>query len=204
MPRARGRRGSRREGANVTMTSVALALAAGATLYAATGASILPAVLLGLITLTPGLYLAYRGMLLRGLGAVMLLSAFAGSLSYVAYLATRGPQDPLYASLGNPLTPILLGLLGLVTGGVASYLGAVYQWAWLLEALSLEDTWMITHGLLSWSLLAYTTILSIAVLRARSIRHLGARSSFVITASTAALLIIYIAHVASQPPPGAA
>ncbi|MEB3774026.1 MAG: hypothetical protein GSR86_03760, partial [Desulfurococcales archaeon] len=94
MPRPRSRRGSRREGVNTTMTSIGLSLTLGVLLYMATGISLFPILTLGAITFMPPLVLAYRGMILRGLGATLILSSFAGSLAYMAYLP------------GKPVTPL--------------------------------------------------------------------------------------------------
>jgi len=191
LPRPRSRRGSRREGVNTTLTSIGLSLALGVLLYIATGISLFPILTLGAITFMPPLVLAYRGMILRGLGATLILSSFAGSLAYMAYL----PGEPVtHLKLLQGTWVFLVVLLGFMTVGVASYLGAVYQWVIILGSLEAGNLDSLATSMLAWALLGYTTVLSAAVLRARSIKVLKeSRSTVVVCAGATSLAIMYAA-----------
>ncbi len=195
MAGGRGRRGYRKEGVNITLTGMGSAVVAGMILYLATGLSIFPALILGLLTIAPTIYFTYKGHLIRGLGASLIFTSFTGSLLYFMY--STGPGDKLISVLSDPVMPLLLALLGIATGGIASYLGAVYYWAILLRSLPQSDPLALAQGILAWGLLAYTTPLSIMIVKARGVSGVFGRGGFIIVSGALSLLIMYIAVLAS-------
>jgi len=165
--KGRVRRGLRQRGSLLTLSNLTIASLLAILTYTFMGSIIVPILLLTIITLTAPWVLVHRMRVAEAIAASLLSSALAGSI--LLYSTSLKPLINVIDARVEPIvtntaSPIIMTILGLLTGGLASHGAAIYYFYATLKTI-VEGTGGYIAGILAWVLLSYTTVTSALLLK---------------------------------------